>query len=60
MQASDAGIRAEMQAVRAELQAVRESLDTRLDKIEVGQAQMRGELDVLRGVEVAVGSSDAP
>ena len=40
---------AEIDALRAEIKALRESLDARLDDIEVEQARMRGELNVLRG-----------
>ena len=70
MQANDAEIRAEIKALRsemqandaelrAEMQAVRESLDSRLDGIEVEQARMSGELNVLRAA-APDGAPDAP
>ena len=40
---------AEVKALRAEIKALRESLDARLDEIEVEQARMRDEINVLRG-----------
>ena len=59
-----ADIRAETRAdnaeIRAEIKALRESLDARLDEIEVEQARMRGELNVLRGDVAPGGASVSP
>ena len=56
MQANDAKMQTNDAELRAEMQSVHESLDARLNGIEVEQAQMRGELDVLRSAR----ASDAP